>query len=611
VPSPTSDALPNRLRALAESEEPAAVELAELLTQPARLSSAGYPYLAKDAWDRFRDHIPHLFRHGLHVLRRVEKIHHAVRADPDPAAETVLRACQAVRQVVMTAAVTAAPDLWLLRHVLGTFDRLHLLERWLDGDAIYPHSCQVEVDGRTVTLSAPELEKDLHFLLSRGLIEQYEDSFRIAGHPRVSELFESVKTLPPPASRSRYRLWAAAFSGETLSAGDAGALAAIPQSAVRPEGAASNHWVPSVREVEIGYLLVPLVLGLRAADLTAGLSRGASFDPAGPLAAPKLAQASAAILHAAGWVDKDAGRLRVTALGERGFARGPGPFGIIETYHAYMAHGVEILLGADASSWVRRSDNVAASQDANYAAFRRANDALDRFCADTGFHYQIFIEHAVGRGEGIRQRYERDGDSIRYFGADLEDAAIEAAREQQSKGRLPADIVFVSRADIGKPAALIDALVAAEAPTEGAVMLVGNGFHEVRDQARERMVAVLRGYHEAGILLLFTEENALSIDDLRATAWNTFHAGFAYVHEKSGQALRPADPSPPARLGKPLRTAWKECALEAGYIRAEKYCTRSRTIYPYPPASGINPAISENHFFIPGPLAEQLGLADA
>ena len=41
-------------------------------------------------------------------------------------------------------------------------------------------------------------------------------------------------------------------------------------------------------------------------------------------------------------------------------------------------------------------------------------------------------------------------------------------------------------------------------------MLVGNGFHEVRQQTDERMVEVFRGYAEAGFVLLFTEESALA-----------------------------------------------------------------------------------------------------
>ena len=147
--------------------------------------------------------------------------------------------------------------------------------------------------------------------------------------------------------------------------------------------------------------------------------------------------------------------------------------------------------------------------------------------------------------------------------------------------------------------------------SHGAVMIVGNGFHEVRDQSDNGITAVFRGYQEAGILLLFTEESALSIDDLRATAWNTYHAGFRYLHEKSGQGLRPADPAPMSRLGHPLRAAWSECAQRAGYVRATRYCHRSRSIYPYKTRGGRNPSLSVTHFMVPSDIAKRLGLGPA
>ena len=64
----------------------------------------------------------------------------------------------------------------------------------------------------------------------------------------------------------------------------------------------------------------------------------------------------------------------------------PEPFGIIETYHPYMSRATKLLLGGDVRIWVRRGENVAASQDATRGSFLRANDALDRFCQDTGWH---------------------------------------------------------------------------------------------------------------------------------------------------------------------------------------------------------------------------------
>jgi len=130
-------------------------------------------------------------------------------------------------------------------------------------------------------------------------------------------------------------------------------------------------------------------------------------------------------------------------------------------------------------------------------------------------------------------------------------------------------------------------------------MVIGNGFHEVRNQSDERMVDIFRAYCDAGLLLLFTEENALRVDDLLTTAWNTYHAGFRYVHEKSGQGLRPAEPAPPSRFGRSLQKSWRECAETAGYVRVEKYSSRSRTVHPLAPVPRTNPSISANHFCVP------------
>ncbi len=142
-------------------------------------------------------------------------------------------------------------------------------------------------------------------------------------------------------------------------------------------------------------------------------------------------------------------------------------------------------------------------------------------------------------------------------------------------------------------------------------MLVGNGFHEVRDQSDERMVEVFRAYHDAGVVLLFTEESALATEDLLKTAWNTYHAGFRYVHMKSGQGLRPALAGPPPRFGKALPASWNECASRAGYLRLEPYCHRGRTIYPYAIKGRPNPAVSVSHFVIPRSIAERFGLSEA
>lgn len=593
-------------------DDPVAEKLIPILTQPTGMSSAGRPYLRQRAWETFRDRIPHLFLLGLETLRAVDRIERALDELPASETENVRQACQVARQVVFTAAITAPPNLWLLRHVLSFFEELGLLERLANGDALYPVACVVRDAGEERRLVPEELEADLTFLLSLGIVEQYDESYRVAGHRRVRRLLEGIGRLAPRPAFDPTSLWRRLFSGEELSADDQERCLELALTAPKRLDPAQNHWVPTLEEVELGYRLVPIVLGLRAAERTAELARdvelrGSSLSAHHPLCAAGALE----VLMAAGWLERRGERYRVTALGARGFARGPGPFGIIQTYHPYMTRGREILLHGRGDVWVKRGENVGASQDANRRTFRRANDQLDRFCAETGFSYEVFIEHAVGRGEATRQRFERSGEgSIRYFGADLEDAAIDAAIRERDAGRLPANMSFVRGADIGEPATLLRALAEAGVQPEGAVMLVGNGFHEVRDQSDEKMVEVFEGYGRVGILLLFTEESALSIDDLRATAWNTYHAGFRYVHEKSGQALRPAEPGPASRLGPPLRAAWSECARRAGYVRADAYCSRTRSIHPYPPKSGSNPSISVSHFFVPAALSDRIGLVE-
>jgi hypothetical protein len=595
------------LSAAGSGNDPVARRLAALCALPAGTSSAGFPFLAQEAWEILRDEIAHLFTQGQRVLDAAATLEAALPADET--GENARRALTVVRQVVHTAAITAPPDLWLLRNLLANLAALGLTRRLLAGDALVPQHC----DAGGTRLSARELHVDLTFLQARGLVESYGESFRIAGHPRARQILEHFGTFAPGQVMSATSLWRRLLSGETLNPQEAQTLTNLGERTPRRTDERQNHWLATVEEVELGWRLLPLILGMRAAGSAPQPTEGGVLEAAALAPQqPALAAGALRILEACGWVHgAGADRAKISTLGARGLARAAGPFGIIETYHPYLEHGVEILRGADVRAWVHRDENVAASQEANRASFTRAHDSLDAFCRDTGFRYQVFIEHACGRGEATRLRRERSGDdAIRYFGADLEDAAIAAAREEQRAGHLPRNMVFVPRADIGRPEALLEALHAHGALAEGAVMMVGNGFHEVRDQSDERMIAVFAGYESAGIVLLFTEENALGIEDLRATAWNTYHAGFRWVHEKSGQGLRPATPRAPRHGGHALRAAWDDCARRAGYVRADAWCTRSRRIYPTAQPDGHNPAVSVNHFFLPARIAARLRLVE-
>jgi hypothetical protein len=120
------------------------------------------------------------------------------------------------------------------------------------------------------------------------------------------------------------------------------------------------------------------------------------------------------------------------------------------------------------------------------------------------------------------------------------------------------------------------------------------------------MVEVLSAYRAAGIVLLFTEETALSIAEQQQTTWNTYHPAFRYVHEKSGQGLRPAEEGPRDPLEPDLPISWTECARRSGYVLLEDFSRRGRTIYPCPTDSGRNPSTSIIYFFVPEALVAQL-----
>lgn len=576
---------------------PTARELAVVMTRPTGKTSAGFPYLEPSAWSRFRDWVPHLLWHGPGVLAAASLVERAAvdLARDDQERAVVADAGKVIRQVVHTAAITAPSDLWLLRYVVDGLRRVGIAQALLDGEPVL---------AERESLIERELAVDLRFLLARGYLTRSGKAYRLGTHAHARRLLEDLPALELDGPRVS-SLWTAALAGGAME--DPAAL--VAEAALLPSPSSSSRepglWMATPEEVEVGFRLTPLVVALQASG------RGRSLLDAGQVSAellcpkaPEAGAAARAILQAAGVVDDD-GRLDV--LGRRVIERGPGPMGIIEAYHPYVSRLVDILKRGRGEVWVERSANVAASQVANKKSFAKANDALDVFCDKTGFRYDVFIEHALGRGEATRQRFERSGDeSLRYVGADLEDAAVDAAVEEQQAGRLPRDMRFVRQADIGKPETLLRALASFGLAAEGAVMMVGNGFHEVRDPSDDTMTAVLEGYRRAGIVLLFTEETALAVEDLLETAWNTYHAGFKYVHERSGQGLRPAMPRPPSALDGTLPASWAECAERAGYVRMNDLSVRSRTVYPYPPPSGHNPSISVTHFLVPRALAERL-----
>jgi len=601
--------LQTRIIAASGSEASAlARTLVEAYASETHVSSAGFPALSETAFSHFRDQIPHLFQNACRVLEVLAELEAA--AAPivtDEEAAHLDRAAKVIRTVINTAGITSAPDLWLVRHVVGALHEVGLSSRLLAGDLVRPEAAR---DDAGQPLDAIELSTDLNLLVSRGYLRREDGGYRIEDDHRVRAVFERLGPVPPGARATLSMLWHSAFTGEALSAGEREVLCSLTETLpIRPPSVGVD-WVGTWEEVELSFKVLPVLVALKMAGRCEALGGGEAIE-LGTLAPrePEIERRALRAFEAAGFLELGDTSATPTILGRRVFDRGPGPYGIIETYQPYMSRLVDILRDGRNAAWVSRGANVIASQTANRRTFVQCNDALDRFCRETGFTYEVFIEHALGRGEATRQRWERSGEEgISYVGADLEAASIEQALNEQSQGNLPVSMLFVRQADIGDPAYLLANLRGGGVEPRGSVMMVGNGFHEVRNQTDEKMERIFRGYQDAGIVLIFTEANALTIEDLRHSAYNTYHAGFMYVHAKSGQGLRPADRVPAAMRSPELKSSWTECATRAGYVKAAHYVTRSRTVYPHPREDGYNPTISTNHFFFPARLAQELNV---
>lgn len=596
------------LAAAGLSDDSLARRLIHTYVSETQTSSAGYPALSEEAFSRFRDGVPQLFRLAGEVLDTLGRLEEAAQGETSEEVGAHLkRAARVIRTMLNTAAITAAPDLWLVRHVVGALHEVGVAPRLLSGEVVNPAA---SVDRAAHPLDAHELHIDLSLLETRGYLRRVDGGFQLESTRRASELFERLGPVPPGTRATVSHLWSRAFEGDPLSEGERELLMTLTETLPVRASNEQDAWVATWEEVDLSFRMLPILVALKMVGRCEALARGEglSADELSPVDSHLGARALAA-LEAAGFVTLDGERAAPTVLGRRVFLRGPGPYGIIETYQPYMSRIVDILRDGKNAAWVSRGANVIASQTANSKTFVQCNDALDAFCEDTGFSYNVFIEHALGRGEATRQRWEREGTrAVTFVGADLEDDSIAQATLERAAGHLPPEMLFIRQADIGDPDYLVSHLKANHIEPRGAVLMVGNGFHEVRNQTDEKMERIFRGYHDAGLVLIFTEANALTVSDLRDTAFNTYHAGFMYVHAKSGQGLRPADPVPAAMKTSELKSSWTECATRAGYVKAKRYITRSRTVYPHPREDGYNPTISTNHFFLPGWVAKELVL---
>jgi hypothetical protein len=579
-------------KVLGDLTHPQRSYLLQILTGRTSLSSSGFPYISERSFRLFLAHVPHLFADGnrlLSWLAKVEKCVEKTKEFSQTERESFSRSLQVLRTIIYSAAVCAPPDLWILRHVLSVHSQLGITRLISTGAEINPDELAEKLN-----LDPKHLSWDFSLLHSRGYLQPTRKGYVIADSNQAIDIFRNITPIPIQFLRDMVDpLLAILTSSRTQR--DTNELVSFFLNYSGPQRK-SKGWFASRYDLQVGYRLVPLVLALHSMKITKKLEEGSSLLKVVPRLTPEMTQ----LLVNAGMIE---GKNQLTSLGLRVLQRAPGPFGIIHAYTPYMQVLNDKLTCKGSQTWVHRAKNIAASQDANRKTFEMANDCYDQFCKDHNLRWSIFIEHALGQGEATRQRLQREGENyIQYFGADLEDAAIDKAEELQKQNVLPKNMIFIRKADIANPQTVIEAVTHAGFSTQNSVMFVGNGFHEARSQTNQKIVDVFRQYCEAGILIIFTEESALSDYDLVHTGWNTYHAGFRYVHELSGQGLRPVFGTD--RFG---RHSWKICAALGGYAVLSKYCAHTRTIYPFPKKGGYNPPISMTYFCVPDALARSLG----
>lgn len=563
---------------------PSADLLLELVREPATEDSEGFSQISEMTFRRFVDGVPHLFSDGESLLRWFDDFDAILDRNESSdllRQETRInakRVSKALRTMVMTAAVTAPSDLWLMRQILATHAANGLLDLLENRREVISRE-----DAPLLNMNERQMLDDLDFLHSRGLLDRVADGF--SKSPRVNFRFGRNLELPSEFRTDMAGLLRRGFEGSAdLEENDlVERWLRLPWAQTKSSG-----WVPGLRELEIGYRVLPLVLALKASGRIQGLKTGARF-PEVP-----WAEGIARILTAAGFVSQG----RVTALGARAFERGPGAYGIIGAYHPYLKEHEALLSESRTRPSVERGANIAASRDANRANFRAAVEILSAYARDNGSNYSVVIEHALGLGIGIQEFIAAFGTGDRrFFGADYEETALQGALKEQSEGRLPATMKFI-QADIARPKPLIDYLATEgvlDVPLGQKVMIVGNGFHEARGKTDEEMIALLREYREAGFLIVFTEESGLTRQQIRSAAWNTYHAGFRWTHQTSGQVLRSPYPmNPPAE-----RLSWVEVFERAGYTVPQKFRRGTRPVFPCRLPEEMNPPISATFLCLP------------
>lgn len=559
---------------------PFAEPLFEIIAEGAAPSANGYPTISQNNFQRFREKVPHTYQAGLALLTWLAALEVLLSNQNGLGADKLQSMKNAIllfRRMVFTAAITSPPIHWGLRQIISAHHQLGTIAYLASGNELI-----ISEYAENRSLQGFFLEQDMKLLYSRGFLVRTEQGYTLAQGP-AGAVLSQVGKLSPNLERDITRDLVTYFQGQAL----ADQKRRINQWLEHRIKADPIPGKDSAGDIDLGYHGVSLLLALN------------KVHP------PRLDPSMTKIFEEMGLM-KDG---QVTLIGQRVFKNGPGPAGIIQAYHDYTHQWPQLLAKRGRRPKMDREDNIAASKDANRATFRATSRQIVKFSRDFDHQPMVLIEHAAGFAIGLQEYLEESPiRDIQLVAADYEMRALNyGVVAEIAADRLPKSTKWL-QADIGNPRTLLDFLSSKKIPTEGAVMLVGGGFHEAKKRVGEtdpefdqRLIRVFKEYAEAGMILAFDESSDFTDDELLAAGNETFHPIFRWAHEISGQNLR----APWPKAGLP-RMSWSEILEKSEYEWLPEYSVFGRTLLPVDLPSRQNPPHRITYFAVSRALLAKL-----
>ena len=316
--------------------------LATILMGETAVSSAGFPTISEHSFQEWMKKVPHLFTEGSALLDFLHGMEARIQERPDAAQAPCiswLRAIKVLETVIQTAAVTAPTDLWLIKHILSSYQRMGILDRLRTGAIL--GLAEISSQGH---MNLQQLRYDFHFLKSRAVLVDAgpDDHYRLAPHPQIQNLVREFKALDSAAPVNLVPLLMRCLARQPIDANEQEQLTRFLTLPVGLQPAPNR--IPGPWEVELGYRLVPLILAWRnSLDFKTKPDKVIPDDVL-------LADLMNDYLMKAGLIT---GKGQPTPLGSRVLERGPGPFGIIHAYHEYMKQHEDLVAVARGTAGFR------------------------------------------------------------------------------------------------------------------------------------------------------------------------------------------------------------------------------------------------------------------